>query len=105
METNKVNDTLPMKTAKEIEKLAFDTILSEQGQLGFVVGYNCCQKDISQEFYDKKSEEENSITIKNVKFVEIPETITDEHGRKLEIFCISDENGKTIQYYKFSGNY
>ena len=56
-----------MKTAKEIEKLAFDTILSEQGQLGFVVGYNCCQKDISQEFYDKKSEEENSITIKNVK--------------------------------------
>jgi hypothetical protein len=34
-----------MKTAKEIEKLAFDTILSEQGKLGFVVGYNCCQKD------------------------------------------------------------
>lgn len=25
-----------MKTAKEIEKLAFDTILSEQGKLGFV---------------------------------------------------------------------
>ncbi len=70
---------------------------------------------------------ENSITIKNVKILcttteeylklkkenpnEIPEsifcpeTITDEHGRKLEIFCISDENGKTIQYYKFSGNY
>jgi hypothetical protein len=48
-----------MKTAKEIEKLAFDTILSEQGKLGFVVGYNCCQKDISQEFYDKKFTEED----------------------------------------------
>jgi hypothetical protein len=48
-----------MKTAKEIEKLAFDTILSEQGKLGFVVGYNCCQKDISKEFYDKQYTEED----------------------------------------------
>jgi hypothetical protein len=48
-----------MKTAKEIEKLAFDTILSEQGKLGFVVGYNCCQKDISKEFYDKQYTEDD----------------------------------------------
>jgi hypothetical protein len=45
-----------MKTAKEIEKLAFDTILSEQGKLGFVVGYNCCQKDISKEFYESEED-------------------------------------------------
>jgi hypothetical protein len=61
-----------MKTAKEIEKLAFDTILSEQGKLGFVfvVGYNCCQKDISKEFYDKQYTEEDLLKCWNTAFTD-----------------------------------
>ena len=34
-----------------------------------------------------------------------PPTITDEYGRELELLCLADEKGKTVHYYKFSGNY
>ena len=34
-----------MKPHEEIEKLAKDSIFTEQGQVGFVIGYNRCLKD------------------------------------------------------------
>jgi len=34
-----------MKILEELEKLAKDSIFSEEGQVGFVVGYSRCLKD------------------------------------------------------------
>jgi len=36
-----------MKSVKEIEQLASEHILSENGQLGFVLGYIQCQEDMA----------------------------------------------------------
>ena len=44
-----------MKTSDEIEKLAKDSIFTEEGQVGFVVGYNRCSLDN----IDKKFTEED----------------------------------------------
>lgn len=38
-----------MKTPKEIEKLAKDSIFSEEGQVGFCVGYSRCLKDFMED--------------------------------------------------------
>ena len=35
-----------MKTQEEIEKLASEKILSEQGQVGFALGYKECQEEV-----------------------------------------------------------
>jgi hypothetical protein len=35
-----------MKTKAEIEQLASEHILSENGQIGFVLGYTQCKKDM-----------------------------------------------------------
>tara|TARA_B110000503_G_scaffold135544_1_gene216333 strand:- start:42 stop:254 length:213 start_codon:yes stop_codon:yes gene_type:complete len=50
-----------MKTQEEIENLASEKILSEQGQVGFTLGYNECQQDMA----DKKYTEEDIINIVN----------------------------------------
>ena len=44
-----------MKTTEEIEKLAAQSIDSEQGQVGFVAGYNACLKDLNEKT-DKQEE-------------------------------------------------
>ena len=44
-----------MKTQEEIEQLASEHILSENGQIGFVLGYIQCKKDVD----DKKYTEED----------------------------------------------
>jgi len=44
-----------MKTPEEIEKLAKDNIFTEEGQVGFVVGYSRCLKD----FMDDKHKNHN----------------------------------------------
>ena len=46
-----------MKNQKEIEKLAKDSIFSEEGQVGFVVGYNRCLKD----FIDDKNKVQSGV--------------------------------------------
>lgn len=37
-----------MKTKEEIEQLASEHILSENGQIGFVLGYTQCKQDMSK---------------------------------------------------------
>ena len=50
-----------MKTQEEIEQLASEHILSENGQIGFVLGYIQCKKDVA----DKKYTEEDMMLIRN----------------------------------------
>jgi Txe/YoeB family toxin of Txe-Axe toxin-antitoxin module len=47
-----------MKSVKEIEQLASEHILSENGQLGFVLGYIQCQEDMAdeKEYWKKENE-------------------------------------------------
>lgn len=40
-----------MKSIKDIELLASEHILSENGQIGFVLGYIQCQKDMADNKY------------------------------------------------------
>ena len=42
-----------MKTKEEIEQLASEHILSENGQIGFVLGYTQCKKDMADEILDE----------------------------------------------------
>ena len=43
-----------MKTQEEIDQLASEHILSENGQLGFVLGYIQCQKDMVAKKYTEE---------------------------------------------------
>jgi hypothetical protein len=43
-----------MKTKEEIEQLASEKILSEQGQIGFVLGYIECKKDNAEKKYTEE---------------------------------------------------
>ena len=43
-----------MKSNEEIEKIAQDSIFTEEGQVGFVVGYNRCLKDNSENKYTEE---------------------------------------------------
>ncbi len=48
-----------MKSSKEIEKLAKENIFTEEGQVGFVLGYNRCLKD----FNEQNNNNTNKLTI------------------------------------------
>jgi len=43
-----------MKTQEEIEQLASEHILSENGQIGFVLGYIQCKKDMANKKYTEE---------------------------------------------------
>ena len=45
-----------MKSIEEIEQLASEHILSENGQLGFILGYIQCQKDMAKEIDNLKGQ-------------------------------------------------
>ena len=63
-----------MKTKEEIEQLASEHILSENGQIGFVLGYTQCKKDMSKDIEYWQSESEHSyhqaIDMANKKYTE-----------------------------------
>jgi hypothetical protein len=54
-----------MKSKEEIEQLASEHILSENGQIGFVLGYIQCKKDMA----DKKYTEEDMLNCWNTLMV------------------------------------
>lgn len=43
-----------MKIKEEIEQLASEHILSENGQIGFVLGYIQCKKDMAENKYTEE---------------------------------------------------
>lgn len=70
-----------METPVEIENLASEKILSEQGQLGFILGYNECLKDN----YDKKYTEEDMLKFAN-QYSSINILHLREHLKEFTIF-------------------